>query len=61
MDDPDHEPLANARLIAAAPRMLAILEALDEYGYHATDPAAVKDAVNEARTILRDVEGESNG
>ena len=67
MDDPDHEPLANARLIAAAPRMLALL---NEYASKSQDvkvpvPGSL---IERTRAILReiegrspDVEGESNG
>ena len=45
---------ANARLIAAAPRMLAFIQII------AAGSANSHDA-NEARALLRDVEGESNG
>lgn len=47
---------ANARLIAAAPRMLAILQELSVLA----DVIALPDALPVIRTILRDVEG-SNG
>ena len=50
---PNYE--ANARLIAAAPRMLEALRLLVRTY---DEPSALWD---EARAILRDVEGESNG
>ena len=54
------ECLANARLIAAAPRMLALL---NEYASKSQDvkvpvPGSL---IERTRAILRDVEGESNG
>lgn len=48
---------ANARLIAAAPRMLAALTEIAQLHRH-HDVSRAKEI---ARAILRDVEGESNG
>ena len=51
---------ANARLIAAAPRMLALLQ---EYADKARDvmTPAPGSLIERTRAILRDVEGESHG
>ena len=57
--DVNDEQMANARLIAAAPRMLAALRNMED-ALALNLKVAVYDARNEARAILRDVEG-SNG
>lgn len=49
------EAYANARLIAAAPRMLALIKGMTE------ERMPYDDEVVEARAILHDVEGESHG
>lgn len=49
-------PIPYTRLIAAAPRMLAWMKARICY-----DQTCGDESCHEARAILRDVEGESNG
>ena len=55
----DSESEANARLIAAAPRMLEALRAA--LARFESEPVGVAAHIGAIRAILRDVEGESNG